>query len=321
MMPVFTERETEYQRTPECSRKAHMEDEFDKDAEYIKLKEQARKFIAAREKFVKYLDKKKHPKEFAIWNDLVPAIKDGQYWQGITLNFLLEGKNKQALDMLLHKAMPAQNLVMTKLTALLKTQQNYTETIVEETSQQNHTGLYIMAALATWAIIWCYFIATYTIKRTTKTEQSLREAQLKAQDADKHKSQFLANMSHEIRTPLTAIIGFSETLIEEEKSDDWKNYIYSIIRNGKHLHQLINDILDLSKIEANQLNIERIPISACQILAEIDSLMGERARNKGLHFEVAGKYPIPKKITSDPTRLKQILINLCGNAIKIHRQG
>jgi CheY-like chemotaxis protein/HPt (histidine-containing phosphotransfer) domain-containing protein len=178
-----------------------------------------------------------------------------------------------------------------------------------------------MGFLATWAILWSIGIASYTVKRTSRTEQSLHAARLKAQDADKHKSQFLANMSHEIRTPLTAIIGFSETLIDEKKSDDWKSYLHSIIRNGKHLHQLINDILDLSKIEANQLSIERIPISACQIIAEIDSLMGERARNKGLHFEVISKYPFPKKIISDPTRLKQILINLCGNAIKFTAEG
>ncbi|MDX2440635.1 MAG: ATP-binding protein [Desulfobacterales bacterium] len=318
---VFTMREAAYQRTLGLSRMALMEDEFDQDEEYIKIKEQAGKFIAAREKFTSLIDAKKFPKEFAIWNDLVPAIRDGQYWQGIALNFLLEGKKEQALSMLLNEAMPAQNRVMTKLTALLKAQQNYTESRVEGTSQQNKTGLYIMGALAAWAIIWCLFIATYTIKRTTKTEQSLRSAQLKAQDADNQKSQFLANMSHEIRTPLTAIIGFSETLIEEEKSDDWKSYLHSIIRNGKHLHQLINDILDLSKIEANQLSIEQIPVSPCQILSEIESLMGERARNKGLHFEISGKYPIPKLITSDPTRLKQIIINLCGNAIKFTAEG
>lgn len=318
---VFTMREAAYQRTIALSRMALMDDEFDQDEEYIKLKEQAGEFIKAREIFIKHLDKKRFPKEFSIWEGLIPDIKEGQHWQSITINFLLNGNKEEALDTLLNKAMPAQNHVMAKLTTLLETQQHNIKATVEETSTQNHSGLFIMGGLAAWAIIWCIGIAVYTVKRTTKTEQSLRTARLKAQDADKQKSQFLANMSHEIRTPLTAIIGFSETLIEEKKNSDWKSYIHSIIRNGKHLHQLINDILDMSKIEANQLTIERIPVSACQIIAEIDSLMGERARNKGLHFEAVGKYPIPKQIISDPTRLKQILINLCGNAIKFTADG
>ena len=318
---VFTMREAAYQRTIALSRMALMEDEFDQDDEYIKLKEQAGKFIKAREIFIEHLDKNEFPKEFAIWNGLVPDIKEGQHWQSVTIDFLLNGKKQEALDTLLHKAMPAQNHVMAKLTTLLESQQHNIKSTVEETSNQNHSGLYIMGALAAWAVMWCIGIALYTIKRTSRTERSLQTARLKAQDADKHKSQFLANMSHEIRTPLTAIIGFSETLIEEEKSDDWKSYIHSIIRNGKHLHQLINDILDLSKIEANQLSIEKIPVSACQTIAEIDSLMGEKARNKGLHFEVTSQYPIPKQIISDPTRLKQILINLCGNAIKFTAEG
>jgi signal transduction histidine kinase/DNA-binding response OmpR family regulator len=318
---VFTMREAAYQRVIALSRMALMEDEFDRDEEYLKIIEQADSFLKAREIFISHLDEKKFPKEYAIWKQSSPDIMEGQRLQNLVINLLMNDKSDEAHNVLLHKAMPAQNRVMAKLTTLLEAQQQNIKSTVEETSKQNHSGLYIMGFLAVWAILWCIGIATYTIKRTSRTEQSLRAARLKAQDADKHKSQFLANMSHEIRTPLTAIIGFSETLIEEEQSGDWKSYIHSIIRNGKHLHQLINDILDLSKIEANQLSIERIPVSACQIISEIDTLMGERARNKGLHFEISGKYPIPKQIISDPTRLKQILINLCGNAIKFTGDG
>lgn len=112
----------------------------------------------------------------------------------------------------------------------------------------------------------------------------MANAQHKAQESDQQKSQFLANMSHEIRTPLTAIIGFSETLYQNDKIKDRKTYLERIIRSGKHLHQLINDILDLSKIEANQLSIENIKVSVCSLIMEIDSLMGERARSKGLVF-------------------------------------
>lgn len=145
--------------------------------------------------------------------------------------------------------------------------------------------------------------------------------QFKAQESDQQKSQFLANMSHEIRTPLAAIIGFSETLYKNESSKEKKSYIERIIRNGKHLHQLIDDILDLSKIEANQLSIENIKVSVCSLVMEIDSLMGEKASSKGISFNVDFEFPIPEFITTDPTRLKQILINLCNNAIKFTDNG
>ncbi len=146
-------------------------------------------------------------------------------------------------------------------------------------------------------------------------------AQYKAQQSDQYKSQFLANMSHEIRTPLAAIIGFSETLYKNGKTEEWKTFLSRILSNGRHLNQLINDILDLSKIEANQLSIEDIPVSIGTVLLELDSLLGEQARNKGLEFKVYHEFPLPESITTDPTRLKQILINLCGNAIKFTERG
>ena len=149
----------------------------------------------------------------------------------------------------------------------------------------------------------------------------MADAQNKAQKADQQKSQFLANMSHEIRTPLTAIIGFSETLYQNDKIKDWKQYLERIILNGEHLHQLINDILDLSKIEANQLSIENINVPICNLAMEIDSLIGEKANSKGLSFNLNFELPIPEVIKTDPTRLKQILINLCSNAVKFTEKG
>ena len=150
---------------------------------------------------------------------------------------------------------------------------------------------------------------------------SMASEQFKAQESDQQKSQFLANMSHEIRTPLSAIIGFSETIYKNENTKEQKAYIERIIRNGKHLHQLIDDILDSSKIEANQLSIENIKVSVCSLIMEIDSLMREKANSKGISFNVDIDFPVPEFITTDPMRLKQILINLCSNAIKFTDKG
>ncbi len=151
---------------------------------------------------------------------------------------------------------------------------------------------------------------------------ALREAMERAEAANRAKSEFLANMSHEIRTPMTAILGYSENLLdpnltEKERADA----IQVIRRNGQHLLEIINDILDLSKIEAGRLEPEIIECSPGQLVADVYTLMRVRAEEKKLTWQAEFDGPIPEKIRSDPTRLRQILINLVGNAIKFTETG
>ena len=150
----------------------------------------------------------------------------------------------------------------------------------------------------------------------------LEAAKNAAVKANKAKSTFLANMSHEIRTPLTAIIGFSESLLDSEQSmSDRVDAIQTVIRSGKHLQQIINDILDLSKVEAEKLEIESLEFCPCEVLSDVRSLASLLADEKGLSFRINFHFPVPDKITSDPMRLKQILINLCNNAMKFTHEG
>jgi signal transduction histidine kinase/ActR/RegA family two-component response regulator len=152
--------------------------------------------------------------------------------------------------------------------------------------------------------------------------EQLEEAKVEATRATQAKSDFLANMSHEIRTPMTAILGFAENLKEGDLSDAEQDHaVETIHTNGEYLLSIINDILDLSKVEAGKMSIERTDFEPCRILAEVASLMRVRADARDVPLNVEYVGAIPETIRSDSTRLRQILINLIGNAIKFTEAG
>ena len=161
---------------------------------------------------------------------------------------------------------------------------------------------------------------------------SLHRAQAAADDAckaalaaDRAKSEFLANMSHEIRTPLTAILGFTEELIDEaSRTSDTHGVdpaLLTVKRNSQHLLAVVNDILDLSRIEAGKFSVENVACEPMRIVADVVALLRPRAVEKQLRLETRLRGPIPAEIRSDPTRLLQILVNLTGNAIKFTEHG
>lgn len=142
-----------------------------------------------------------------------------------------------------------------------------------------------------------------------------------AQAASRSKSEFLANMSHEIRTPMTAILGFADQLKLPDLTDEQRrSAIDTIHRNGQYLLEIINDILDLSKIEAGKMSMERIATPLADVL-DVVALMRVRAEAKQLPLRLRFDGPLPQTINTDPTRLRQVLINLIGNAIKFTDRG
>lgn len=162
-------------------------------------------------------------------------------------------------------------------------------------------------------------------ERLERQTDELRKAIEASEGANRAKSAFLANMSHEIRTPLTAILGFADVLLET--GDIYKapvervEAIETIRRNGSHLIALINDLLDLSKIEAGKFQVENLPCSLHRLIADLRQLMQVRAEEKKLTINIKYDGPIPEMILTDPTRLRQILMNLLSNSIKFTHEG
>ncbi len=158
--------------------------------------------------------------------------------------------------------------------------------------------------------------------RLARHAAELARARNAALDAAHAKAAFLANMSHEIRTPMTAILGYVRLLSDACTSpEEHAEYVTTIRRNGEHLLRILNDVLDLSKIEAGRMSVERTACSPVELVEDVASLMRARARERGLDFAVTYDGPIPERVHADPTRLRQILINVVGNAVKFTEHG
>jgi len=143
-------------------------------------------------------------------------------------------------------------------------------------------------------------------------EESLRRAKERAEAASVAKSQFLANMSHEIRTPMNAIIGFSDLLADEDLTEEQRGWVNTICGSGRHLVQVIDDILDYSKIEAGKLRVEIMDCSLASVLNVVESMIHPIALEKGVEFKIREGKDVPANIQSDPNRLRQCLINLAN---------
>ncbi len=152
-------------------------------------------------------------------------------------------------------------------------------------------------------------------------EAELINAKLEADGANQSKSAFLASMSHEIRTPLNAILGMADLLGEADLPADQRKYVDVLKGSGSSLLNLINDILDLSKVEAGQLEIEAIEFELHELVENVAQLLSTRADEKGVQLLVHIERELPQRVVGDPGRLRQILINLIGNAIKFTERG
>ncbi len=166
-------------------------------------------------------------------------------------------------------------------------------------------------------VIWAFDDITAEKKR----QASLEQARAEAEEASRAKGSFLAVMSHEIRTPLNAVIGLSEELLGSETAPDRCGHLRTIKEAADHLLGVVNDILDFSKIEAGKLTLERVDFDVREVVGEAARTMELEARKKGLDFTVSVAEAVPSVLRGDPGRLRQVLLNLLGNAVKFTATG
>ncbi len=172
-------------------------------------------------------------------------------------------------------------------------------------------------------VVFSAFLRDISLRK--EAEAQVERARAEAEAASRSKSEFLANMSHEIRTPMTAILGYADVLAEDDPDaltgSQRLEYVNTIRRNGEHLLRILDDILDLSRIEAGKLSMERVPTDVQRLLQDVHALMLVRAADKGIALGLEIEGPLPSLIRTDPVRFRQIVMNLVGNAIKFTHAG
>lgn len=181
-------------------------------------------------------------------------------------------------------------------------------------------GMMSLIVFGVAVLLWGAWLYRRRLRRRSEWQLALHKQEL-AEQASLAKTRFLATLGHEVRTPMTGVLGMSELLAATELDERQRNYTQSIRRAGEHLLRLVNDALDLARIEAGKLELQSQPLELQQLLDDVRGLMEPLAQRRGLDFQLDNQAPARTRVVGDAMRLRQILLNLLGNAIKFTSDG
>jgi len=260
-------------------------------------------------------------------SNVVLANKAFQEITGQTTEQLL-GKKAESFDWKQSTAHPATDAAANEITYPWQQAIDSSETVrgvglsLVGASDERHDFLVNCSPILSGEKTSGVLISLDDVTELEQKERELRIARDEAEQANRAKSDFLSNMSHEIRTPMTAILGFTEVLKRGgASSPHWDKHLGTISSSGKHLLELINDVLDLSKVESGALEVEAIDCEPHRVAHDVIQVLRVRANEKDISLDLKIPAPIPHTISSDASRLRQIITNLVGNAIKFTEEG
>lgn len=294
-------------------------DDFALDDLNQALGEQARVFIKSREQLLSMgLD----GKELALLLVQYEATLKNAPLQDQVAQLFIDGERVKARRLLFEKALPGQDIVLQQFEKVFDGYARHAQASVLEFKRKFDKSTDDFKILASLLFIFGLLSLVVFMTRISRREEILlRQTAEASQQASIAKSQFLATMSHEIRTPMNAMLGMAQLLEDTPLNDEQRDYLATLNHSGNGLLSIINDILDFSKLEAEKLQLEKIPFDLENLCLECLELFSATAAAKGLDLVFVYQPQCPSQLRGDPVRIRQIILNLISNAIKFTEQG